>query len=259
MTRKRRILAAVLAAAVLSGCSPRPQGPDVLYQTSTLGALLAGVYDGEVTVAELTAHGDFGLGTFNALDGEMIVLEGRTWQIKADGKAYPAGESMKTPFAAVTFFRAGQAAALAGADSLAELCESIDALLPSRDLPYAVRVDGRFRQVKVRSVPRQTRPYRGLAEVVKDQATFELRDVRGVLAGFRLPGYVEGVNVPGYHFHFLTADRSAGGHVLDCRLEAGKVRIDRKSALHVSLPAGGELPKAEITGRERRELQRVEK
>ena len=77
-----------------------------VYQTSTMGALLQGVYDGEVTIRELLHHGDFGVGTFNRLDGEMVVLDGVCYQLRSDGSATIADPEQKTPFAAVTWFHA---------------------------------------------------------------------------------------------------------------------------------------------------------
>jgi acetolactate decarboxylase len=106
----------------------------------------------------------------------------------------------------------------------------------------AVRVDGLFGHVKTRSVPRQRKPYPPLVEVVEGQPTFELHDVRGSLVGFRFPDHARGLNVPGYHFHFITDDRTAGGHVLGCRLTRGELRVDREADLRLELPPEVALP-----------------
>ena len=106
-SRRALVLALCLAFCLASGALQAAE-PRQLFQTSTLQALMAGVYDGDLTFQALARHGDFGLGTFDALDGEMIALDGTFYQIKADGRVSPVAGAMKTPFAAVTFFKAGR-------------------------------------------------------------------------------------------------------------------------------------------------------
>ena len=78
------------------------QHPDsVIYQTSLMSALLSGVYEGETTIADLLAHGDFGLGTFNELDGEMIAFSSRCTSCAPTAAPAPRSRS-KTPFAVMT-------------------------------------------------------------------------------------------------------------------------------------------------------------
>ena len=109
-------------------------------------------------------------------------------------------------------------------------------LMEGPNLFYAVRVDGRFASVTTRSVPRQEKPYPSLADVAKTQPVFHLEDVTGTLAGFRFPDFARGLNVPGFHFHFLTEDRRAGGHVLDMVLAEGELAIDASARFHLELP-----------------------
>ena len=161
------LLLAALAAAIFAGCAAAPDTHDVIYQTSTINALLEGAYDGDVSVAELKARGDFGLGTFNALDGEMVALDGKFWQVRSDGRAREADETMKTPFAAVTTFAADRTGAVKGVGSLTDLTRQLDALVESKNLPWAVRVHATFSYVKTRSVPPQRRPYPKLVEVAE--------------------------------------------------------------------------------------------
>lgn len=213
-----------------------------LFQTSTIEALLEGNYDGDVSFAELEDSGDFGLGTLDALDGEMIALDGAFYQIKADGLAYPIDGRTRTPFAVVTFFEPGPPRVLPATMDLAGLCAHVDRLVEETDACCAVRVDGIFEHVKTRSVPRQHKPYPPLVEVVEDQPTFDLHDVRGSLVGFRFPDHASALNVPGYHFHFITDDRSAGGHVLGCRLTRGELHVDREADLRLELPPEVSLP-----------------
>lgn len=213
-----------------------------LFQTSTIEALLEGNYEGDVTFDELGDRGDFGLGTFDALDGEMVALDGAFYQVKADGRAYPVDGAARTPFAVVTFFEPGPPEMVEGPLDLDGLCALVDGLVGGTGGCCAVRVDGRFGHVKTRSVPRQRRPYPPLVEVVGGQTTFEISDVRGSLVGFRFPDYTGGLNVPGYHFHFVTQDRTAGGHVLALELLGGELRIDQEADLHLELPPHISLP-----------------
>jgi acetolactate decarboxylase len=155
-------LALCLAAGVLHAAGPR-----LLFQTSTLQALMAGVYDGDLTFQELARQGDFGLGTFDALDGEMIALDGVFYQIRADGRVYPVAGAMKTPFAEVTFFKSARTHLIEMPVNYQQLLDYITRLLPSPNLPYAIRIDGFFPYVKTRSIPRQQKPYPPLAAAVK--------------------------------------------------------------------------------------------
>jgi acetolactate decarboxylase len=229
-----------------------------LFQTSTIDALLEGKYDGDISFAELEDRGDFGLGTLEALDGEMIALDGNFYQVKADGRAYAIDERTRTPFAVVTFFEPNLSRTLGTPMDLGTLRVHLDRLVGDEASCYAVRVEGHFDYVKTRSVPRQRKPYPPLAEVVKHQPTFELHDVPGSLVGFRFPRYAQGLNVAGYHFHFITADRSAGGHVLEFRLIRGELRIDSEADLRLELPPSVDLPTADPTVAKRETLDRIE-
>jgi len=229
-----------------------------LFQTSTIDALVDGNYDGDISFTELEAHGDFGLGTFEALDGEMVALDGEYYQIRADGRAYPVDGQTKTPFAVVTLFEPSLSETL-GTTNLAALCKRVDRLSGDASVCCGVRVDGHFGYVRTRSVPRQRKPYPPLVEVVKNQPVFELRDVSGSLVGFKFPDYAKGLNVAGYHFHFITADRSAGGHVLECRLDGGELRVDREADLRVELPSDVSLPTSDQAASRSETIDRIEK
>jgi acetolactate decarboxylase len=230
-----------------------------LFQTSTVDALLEGKYEGDVSFAELGDRGDFGLGTFDALDGEMICLDGTFFQVKADGRAYAVDGQARTPFAVVTLFEPDTFQVLPMPMDFEDLCDYVDGVIGGGTVCAAVRVDGRFEYVKTRSVPRQRKPYPPLVEVVKDQPTFELHDVPGSLVGFRFPDYAQGLNVSGYHFHFITADRSAGGHVLGCTLASGELYIDHEGDLRLELPPDVALPTPDQSAAKGETLDRIEK
>ena len=260
MKAPRRFLALVgLAVLIITGCSLHKADRGVLYQFSTLSALMEGVYDGGQDYGDLLRHGDFGLGTFAALDGEMVALDGRFYQVKADGQAYPVPETARTPFAMVTFFRAGKTVRLDKPLSLRQLEDYLDGLLPSPNLPYAVRIEGAFSYIKTRSVPRQTKPYPRLAEAVRGQTVFEFHKVQGTIVGFRIPGYLNGVNMAGYHFHFITGDRRAGGHLLDCQMEQAEISLSQITRFYLRLPKTGDFLRTDLTGKGHKEAEQAEK
>lgn len=242
-----------------SGSGFNGNDSDVLYQVSTIDALLQGVYDGVMPVSELETHGDFGIGTFDGLEGEMIALDGDYYQIKTDGIAYAVSGETTTPFATVTRFEADENFPVKEPVNLSELEAFLDLSLPSENLFYAVRVDGNFSYVKARSVPRQEKPYPKLADAVSTQSVFEFKNISGTLVGFRVPEYVDGVNVPGYHIHFITADRRAGGHVLDLEMENGDAAVDITRAFYMELPASGDFYNVELGQDLQSDLEKVEK
>ena len=201
---------------------------------------MAGDYEGHATLAELMKHGDFGMGTIEPLDGELAILDGVAYQIAYNGTVRVLPGSTRTPFASVAFFKPDRTTPLDRIPTLGEMERRLDASLPSPNFFYALRVDGRFSFVKTRSVPRQSRPYPPLAEVSKAQSLFEFHDVEGTLLGIRCPVYAKGVNFPGYHWHFLTADRKGGGHVLDLSLDGLSARIQTIREFSMVLPEGGD-------------------
>jgi acetolactate decarboxylase len=218
----------------------------VLFQASTIGALLEGAFDGDVTFEELAEHGDFGLGTLNALDGEMIAVDGRFYRADVDGFTEEIDPHERTPFAAVAWFETSLERAFDEPLGYAELLAKLDSLAGDPEASCALRLDGEFELIRARSVPRQLPPYRPLTEVVADQHVFELAEVSGTVVGFRFPDYARGLEAEGYHLHFIDADRERGGHVLDCRPRSVTAKIDLAGDLHVELPPGVELDSAEL-------------
>lgn len=219
-----------------------------VYQSSTISALLDGVYDSDVTVDDILRHGDFGLGTFNHLDGEMVVLEGICYRLRADGTASRAAGSDHTPFAAVTHFHQDFAIGVGDRMSRAEVISSIDAKITSPNLIYAIRLTGTFAELHTRTVMAQKQPYPPLAEATKGQAENRFTDVTGTVVGFRTPDFEQGIAVAGYHLHFLNHDRTGGGHILDFTLQDGEIAVSAASQLHLSLPTSGPFLTAHLSG-----------
>ncbi len=216
---------------------------DIIFQTSTISALYEGVYEGNITIKQLKGYGDFGLGTFNGLDGEMIELDGEVYRINADGVPNIVENSVKTPFSTVTFFDADRRLNIKNEVECRKLETIIDEFLPTKNVFYAIKIDGFFNHVKTRSVPKQNKPFPTLAEALKKETRFQLNNVKGTMVGFRFPSYIREINEPGYHFHFITEDRKAGGHVIKCRVYEVKVDIDNSSDLNLKLPSTSEFYK----------------
>lgn len=211
----------------------------VLFQYSTLDSLMSGIYEGTISFDELAEHGDFGLGTFDCLDGEMIALDGDFYQIRADGVAYPVSDNMTTPFAMVTRFDADQTIVLHSVENMSVLTQMLEQILPTESLFAAIRIDGTFPYIKARSVYQQEEPYPILVDAVANESIFELENVTGTLIGFWMPESASGINIPGFHLHFITEDRTSGGHVKEIRIDGAEMEIDMLPTLLMELPTYG--------------------
>lgn len=241
-----------------TGCHTLPANSVTQY--STIDALLAGAYDGQMPCRKLTSYGDFGIGTFDKLDGEMILLDGKVRQIKSDGKVYEPSKETTTPFASVTRFVPDRKITLTNGTDFSQLQSLIDKAVENTNILYAIKVTGRFSFVKTRSVPAQKKPYPPLTSVTQNQPTFEIRNTSGTLAGFRLPPYVKGINVPGYHVHFLSDDGQSGGHLLEFSLLEGEVQIAPCRQLMLILPEGsGDFSRIDLSRDRTQDLERAEK
>lgn len=257
--RNTRYFGLFFCFILLSGCCLQNSRKDSVYQYSVINALMEGVYDGEVSVGCLKRKGDFGIGTFNRLDGELVALGGEFYQVKADGRAYVCDDKIKVPFVTLKFFNPEQEFCLNQEMSYQDLTHYIDTLLVSKNIFFALEINGEFSYIKVRSVPAQNKPYVGLGEAVKNQTVFEYKDVQGSLIGFRFPECMQGVNVPGYHLHFINQDRSRGGHLLDCVFKKGVIRLDKSSSFYMRLPDNQDFLNKDLMKREQADLMKVEK
>lgn len=231
----RHILPAALAALFI-GCAGARAGDDTIFQYSTLDALSVGVFDGEMTFGELAGHGDMGLGTFNALDGEMVAFDGAFWRIGHDGIVHAVEPEEQTPFAAVTPFAADTSFALEGGLDMAGLSALLDSRLDDRNTPVAVRIDGLFADLTIRAPERQEKPYVTLIEALASQNTWQHSDIEGTMVGFWFPAWMASLNAPVWHLHFLSDDRTVGGHVLAARTGEATVQLDRSDTLTLVLP-----------------------
>lgn len=223
------------------------EGTGELFQTSLMAALLGGVYEGSMTYGELHRHGDFGLGTFNELDGEMIGFDGLFYQLRSDGSATLVKDEERTPFAVVTFFKPDLEWKVENLTSKTSLLEAIADATDS-NLFAAVKITGFFERITTRTVQRQHKPYPPLTDATAHQAETTFDKVSGTLAGFRTPSFAQGLGVSGFHLHFLRGDGAAGGHSLDYQLRAGTVQVQSLHSFHVELPSSKEFLAAKLSG-----------
>jgi acetolactate decarboxylase len=263
-----------LLAAVAAGCSPAAVTSsatsrsdaasvtvdDALVQFSLLAALAADDYVGGPTLGEMLKSGDFGVGTFNRLDGEMIVLDGQVFQALADGTVRAADLSGTTPFAAVTFFQEDGRIEDLTAATLTDLDAQLDRKLPQPNSPYALRIHGKFAALTLRSVPAQSPPFRPLVDVVRDdQVTWQHEHVAGTLVGVRCPEWMGTINVSGYHWHFLSDNHKVGGHVLDCQFADTAIQFDECTSVVIELPKSAEFQRTDLSGVSERDVDRIER
>ena len=255
--KRGRVIAGVVACLWAAGCA----GPsrNTVYQTSTIDALLAGVYDGDLTLRELRARGDFGIGTYDNLDGEMVLLDGEFHQVKADGKVYAPDLDGETPFAAVCAFRPEKVFAVPSGADMRAAEALIDREAPNQNLFHAIRIEGQFKTMRTRSVPAQKRPFPPLKAVAATQPVFDMENVSGTVLGFRCPPFAAGVNVPGYHLHFISRDRARGGHILAFELVTGTAQVEVLDRFVMQLPATEDFATVDLSRDRQQDLQGVEK
>ena len=207
-----------------------------VFQTSLMSALLDGIYDGDMTLAEQLGHGNFGLGTFEALDGEMIILDSVPWQLRVDGSVTRASLDQLTPFATVTNFVPSISEEIKGPLTRAELSELVDHLGVSANYLYGLRITGDFEWITTRTVRRQKRPFPPMSQTTSDEPVVRQTQTSGVMAGFRTPLFEQGINVAGCHVHYVNNEHTHGGHVVDFVMNSGLIEVCLGTDLRVRLP-----------------------
>lgn len=262
---KRILLSTFTALGVMSGNAQSTHiNRETMYQIATLQSLMVGNYDGFVSVRELRKHGNIGVGTFERIDGEMIVLDGMAYQARYDGSVRIADDNIGVPFATVTYFDCDTVVTVDRIDNLksfgARLDETIDN--SGRNLIYAVRVDvPECQKVIVRSEVPQDKPYRMLAETMTTaQREFSYENIGGTIVAVYFPSFFASQNTPGWHFHFISDDRTKGGHVLD--LSVGipvKVQIDATPYYNLYMPEKESFSHKKLDMDLSKDIQKVEK
>jgi acetolactate decarboxylase len=228
-----------------------------LFQVSTSRSLVAGKYGGVITCEKLLEHGDFGLGTFAGLDGEMIVVDGHVFRIEGSGRISEARPSDEAPFATVTRFDPTIDQPMNETASLDDLKSQLDKFRRSDNVFYAIRIEGPFRSIRTRAVC-PPEPGTTLLDAAKSQHEFAFTETRGTLIGFYSPSFSGAVSVPGYHIHFLSDDRRQGGHLLDVATGAVRLRMQELEDFHVALPENEEFLKADLSRDTSQDLDKAE-
>ena len=214
-----------------------------IFHYSVMDAMRNGVYTGALTIDALAAHGNFGLGTYNQLDGEMVALDGGFYRVAPDGGVAKAEAQRKVPFASVAFFKADQAFELNNIQNIEMLQQEIMRRLPSKNKPYLIRIESVFRELNVGGANKLTaKDTTGLAELMKSRPLYKKQDVAGTIVGFYHPAYASGIDLSPFHFHFISNDKTYGGHIVTGELSSAKIKvsIDEKPGYQVMLPEDNE-------------------
>ncbi len=235
----KRLLSILATISLLTaGCATAPkENQNRMYQLSTINALLNGNYDSNTAYSEILKYGNFGIGVFNSLDGEMILLDSNLYQIKSDGKVYqPNPATIKTPFATISQFYPEKSIAIKEGADYTIIKEMIDGCIPDKDQFCAIKITGQFKTMTTRTVPRQTKPYPPISYITKNEPIFNLTNLSGTIVGFRNPSYAKGMLSTGYHLHFISEDKLKGGHIMNFVVEKAGCELDFMNKLQLVLP-----------------------
>ena len=240
---KKFFVAIFLAAAFLfnatTSAAPAPvKNRETIYQIALLQSLAMGYFDGSISVKDLKTHGDTGIGTFEGLDGEMIVLDGVVYRANQDLKINVVKDDVRVPFSNVTFSEKDFSVKLADVRDK----EAFEKILNEqvnkhgRNSFYMVKVSGTFNEILIRSEKGCKEPYPTLVEALKTQKEITPKNISGTIVGLYCPDFMSSLNSTGWHFHFVSADKKIGGHVLDLNLKSGEAQLDKTDGFKLDLP-----------------------
>jgi len=212
-----------------------PRKGAAVHQFSFVDALVAGLYEGAFRASEVLSAGDLGVGCGDALDGELVLLDGTAYLCRGDGEVIRVLPDALLPFAEVVTFRPTLTVDLPPLDEKG-FEAFVDDLVPSGNLFYAIRVEAEFGRMTVREAVRQQQPFPGLAEAVKSQHENTVAATSGTMLGFKGPDVFQGLSVADYHLHYLDGARGFGGHVMDFALTGGTLTMEAYADFHLRLP-----------------------
>ena len=211
-----------------------------MYQVSTLQALALGYSRSVITVHELLQHGNTGLGTFENVNGEMIVMNGHCYRADQTGALSEVPDNMGVPFAAVATSLGTQQFTLQDMQSIDQIREQLTLKIEEKfalNSMHIVKIDGFFPKVDARSEAPYRAHHLSLKDLLsKNQRAFLFENIKGSLVGVYFPDYMDGINMPGWHLHFISEDKTKGGHVFDVEMKEGTVRLDRNNTITLELP-----------------------
>lgn len=237
------------------------QSRDVIYQVSLLQGLTNGDYYGSVAVGELKQHGDTGIGTFNRLNGELIMLDGEVYRAAGDGSVAVVSDDETIPFSVVSFMQVDETKQLHELPDFDALHQELNQLVQQRGINrfYMIRIDGMFRKMNVRSVYAQKEPYKRLVEVLAcDQTFFDYENIEGTIVGLYCPPYMAALNAVGWHLHFISGDKVKGGHVLGVHIADAVLSWDDTDGFEVRLPQNKVFAGFDLTVDQSEDIKKVE-
>jgi len=210
---------------------------ELFYHYSIWTALVNEIFDGTLTAGELKTKGDIALGTYNALNGELVMVDGVLYQVLEDGTVRETPDDEQIPYTNATYFDPDITFELEGPADYEILREAIEGHIPSENYFYGIRITGEFNYMKCGGVPRQEKPYtEGLDVLMPIRPVFERENVKGTIVGFLCPEFIGNINVAGFHLHFVSDDRQFGGHVMEFDAASLTVGLDKTSRYQFVLP-----------------------
>ncbi|MBQ3328480.1 MAG: acetolactate decarboxylase [Eggerthellaceae bacterium] len=233
-----------------------------MFQVSTLHALVAGYTRSVITVQELESRGNVGLGTFEGVDGEMILLDGVCYRARQDGTVVRPAPDTGVPFASAASVEGGTAFELGearGLDALKhELTCKVDDSYALNSM-HVVTVSGTFDSVSARSESAYKADHITLKDMLATtQREFVFEKLSGTLVCVYHPDFMDGINAPGWHVHFLSEDRALGGHVFDVSLVSGHAVMHRIDCIEIQLPATAAFDTYSLKETSQQEIAEVE-
>lgn len=257
MKKRATVLLAAAMLLSLSACAQQPaqtpaapvQDTETIYQVALLQSLTQGYYDGIINVSDLKTHGDIGIGTFEGVNGEMIVLDGKVYQALSDGSVQEAADTETVPFSNVTFFDSDVTVDMTEIENVAAFKSALDKTVSEKgkNMFYMIKVNGTFEKMLVRSELKQEKPYKTLDKALEtDQREFNYENIAGTVVGLYCPDYMSGLNAAGWHFHFISDDKTKGGHILELSFKNAKAELDITPSFDLALSDNADFQSMEL-------------
>lgn len=232
---------------------------NILYNYGIIDAFIGGLYKGSLPIKELKLKGDFGIAAPDMLDGELTMLNGKVYQTKATGEVNVVDNEYKTPLSTVTFFEANMTFYVNNATEQKDLLETIENRLTNKNVMYAVKITGDFSNMRTRAFPPvKEEPFPALSTILDRQQFFNIQNTKGTLVGYHLPEYLNGIQMSGFHFHFLSADTKKGGHVLDFKGMNLKIEIAELKSFEFETPTTNDFQNFQFRKKHNEDLERIE-
>lgn len=268
MIKIKKILTLSLLTLTLASCSSTNKTHDkkiydseTIHQVSLLQGLMLGDYYGSVSVKELKQMGDTAIGTFDKLDGELIMTNGIVYKAKGDGTVEVVPDDELIPFSNVTKFDIDEKYSISNLNNIDSILSNLDAKVKSININkyYMVKLVGKFSKMNVRSELAQAEPYKPLVDVLKtDQRFFNYENIEGTVVALYMPPYMGTLNTTGWHLHFISKDGKKGGHVLDLSIDSAEAQFDHTSGFELYLPDGDYFKSLDLTKDQDDDIKEVE-